>query len=154
MRRLVTAVLSGLLIVACDSKPFDPSTVSLDGTWILSSTTDLQPGPLGNVTNRCEMRNLPVILESTSTAGLWIGETQDGGTRQCEVNGNLGPVNPYNPHWFLRFTKTGGNVEVDLGGTEVLYTGRLESSGQISGEVTGQVDGRVGTWTGRRSGTR
>jgi hypothetical protein len=97
------------------------------------------------------MRNVPVTLEATDTPTLWVGQTEDGGTLQCEVNGDTLPPGPYNPNLFFMVTKNGGAISIALPNGLAIYTGDLVAANRMLGTVTGELQGRVGTWTGIRN---
>ena len=142
-----------LMLAGCGgSESFQPEGVSLAGTWLISSETDpgaIPPGS-GVTSNSCSMRNVPVTLEATDDPTLWVGRMEDGGTLECEVNGESPGPSPYNPSLFLMVTKTGGALSIGLPNGLVVYTGELVAVNQMSGTVTGELDGRVGTWTASR----
>jgi hypothetical protein len=142
-----------LMLVGCSGESFDPGTAALTGAWLLSSETTVNavPGGGGVTSNGCTMRNVPVTLEATSTPTLWVGATEDGGTLQCELNGEVGAAVPYNPGLFLQVTKTGGDLSIGLPNGLVVYTGKLLADDRMTGTVTGELDGQVGTWTARRN---
>jgi hypothetical protein len=145
-------LLAGLLLPACSGESFEPEGVSLSGTWLLSSETEVEAIPPGSgvTSNSCSMHNVPVTLEATDDPNLWVGQTGDGGTLQCELNGDVGDPVPYNPLQFLLVTKTGGELSLGLNNGTTVYTGELVRANRMSGAVTGDLDGRVGTWTGVR----
>jgi hypothetical protein len=97
------------------------------------------------------MRNVPVTLEATDTPTQWVGRMEDGGTLQCELNGDMGAPTPYNPGLFLMVTKTGATLSIGLPNGIVVYTGELTATNRMSGTVTGELDGQVGTWTAIRN---
>jgi hypothetical protein len=141
-----------LVLAGCGSESFDPGNVSLTGVWLFSSETDPNAIPPGSgvTSNHCSMRNVPVTLESTDDATMWVGRMEDGGTLQCDVNGDVGNPTPYNPSLFLQVTKTGGELTIGLPNGVVVYTGDLDAANRMSGSVTGELDGRVGTWSAVR----
>lgn len=147
--------LALLLLSGCGGggESFDPSSVSLSGSWLLSNQTDINAIPPGSgvTSNSCTMRNVPVPLEATSDPAMWVGRTQDGGTLQCEVNGVTAPATPYNPNLFLQVTKTGRDLSEGLPNGLVVYTGKLVAENRMSGTVTGELDGRIGTWSASRN---
>ena len=151
MRRQVWWV-AAFMLSGCGSDSFDPSNASLSGSWLLSDETTVNaiPGGSGITSNSCIMRDVPVTLEPTDTPALWVGQTEDGGTLQCELNGQVGEVTPHNPGLFLLVTKTGGDVAIGLSNGVVVYTGTLVAANRMSGSVTGELNGRVGSWTARR----
>jgi hypothetical protein len=138
-----------LALAGCGGDSFNPEGVGLAGTWLLSDETEINAIPPGSpvTSNSCTMRDVPVTLESTTDTSVWVGRTEDGGTLQCEVNGDMGDPSPYNPDLFLQFTKTGGEVTVGLPNGVVVYTGSLVAANRMSGTVTGELNGRVGTWS-------
>ena len=146
-------MMAVLVLGGCGSDTFAPDGVSLSGTWLISSETTINAIPPGTgvTSNTCVMRNVPVTLEATDTPTLWVGRTEDGGTLQCEVNGETAAPTPYNPSLFLMITKTGGTLSIGLPNGIVVYTGELAAANRMSGTVTGELDGRVGTWTGTRN---
>lgn len=146
-----TILLAVLILAGCGgSEGFEPEAVSLAGTWLISSETDPIALLPGITSNSCSMRNVPVNLEVTDTPTLWVGQTEDGGTLQCEVNGVPAAPGPYNPNLFLMVTKTGGAISIALPNGLAIYTGELVAANRMLGTVTGELQGRVGTWTGIR----
>lgn len=153
MNRL-TVLLTMLTITGCGgNESFEPADVSLSGTWLISSQTMINATPPGTgvTSNSCIMRNVPVTLEATDTPTLWVGRMEDGGTLQCEVNGDTSEPTPYSPNLFLMVSKTGAALSIGLPDGVVVYTGELIAADRMSGTVTGELDGRVGTWTGIRN---
>ncbi len=149
-----TLVLTMLILAGCGgSETFAPEGVSLAGTWLITSETEINAiPPESDITsNSCTMRNVPVTLEATDTPTLWVGRMEDGGTLQCELNGDTAAPTPYNPNLFLMVTKTGGTLSIGLPNGVVVYTGELVAANRMSGTATGELDGRVGTWTGIRN---
>jgi hypothetical protein len=145
--------LAVFMLGGCGGESFDPSGVSLSGSWLISNETDINAIPPGSgiTSNTCTVRNMPVTLEATDDPALWVGRIEDGGTIQCELNGEMAPATPYNPNLFLQVTKTGGGLSVGLPNGIVVYTGMLVADNRMSGTITGELDGRVGTWSARRN---
>ena len=74
-----------------------------------------------------------MTLAATDTPTLWVGRMEDGGTLQCEVNGDTAAIRPYNPSLVLMVTKTGGALSIGLPNGIVVYTGELVAANRMSG---------------------
>jgi hypothetical protein len=104
---LLPPVVAAYLVAGCGSERFDPTTVSLTGTWKLAEVTDPAPPVEGS---RCFVQDVPLNLEEIE-GGEWIGFSQPGGTRRCQQpGGSFGPPTSYDPEYILVVRKNGERI--------------------------------------------
>ena len=147
-RLLLLPVAAALLLAGCGSERFDPTTVSLTGTWKLDEVTDPAPPVEGP---RCLIEDVPLNLEEIE-GGEWIGQSQPGGTWRCQQpGGSFGPATPYDPEYILLVRKNGERITATSATSGLLaYTGRLTGADAMSGDVSPETAGRQGTWSAQR----
>jgi hypothetical protein len=145
---LLPPVVAAYLVAGCGSERFDPTTVSLTGTWKLAEVTDPAPPVEGS---RCFVQDVPLNLEEIE-GGEWIGFSQPGGTRRCQQpGGSFGPPTSYDPEYILVVRKNGERITAISATSGLLvYTGRLTGADVMSGDVSPETGGRQGTWSAQR----
>ena len=136
--------------VTC-SPLFDGSTVDLEGTWILSDTTQPKGGTApGGITNECRLSNVPIKIIPFEPPDRWSAEQQEGGTIACELNGVWGPETPLTVRYGYSINKTGADMHWWLSSRFSHYVGALTSANEMKGAVDPDGYGRQGRWAARR----
>lgn len=150
--RFVLPCIAFAFVACSDSGPeaIDPSAVNLADDWILSDIHRPVGGTTsGGITNECHIDNVPVAITATDTPGLFRAEMLEGGTQQCEINGEEQP--PESPPLLVFFVEQQGlNVIWHQLNNEPYYIGTLSDGDRMSGTIDQEGGGKEGTWTANR----
>jgi hypothetical protein len=144
---------------SCGSDNFDPSAVSLTGTWHFSENTTPVPGQI-TADNPCDGEFTVAILTDTASIHLVpdtnvqgvVAQADTNGTLQCSVNGETSaPSSGYMASRYFLISRTGADLTIRLLISGVtLYTGAVTGADRMGGAVTADFNGRTGTWTAVR----
>ena len=140
-----------MLTTGCGSEtPFDPSTVSLVGTWRVSADMDLKP-IVDGVVGDCHIRELNVTItgDTGPLPGTVWGSTGDGGTISCTMNGTSSD-GPYLVERGLAITRSGDTVTIANAGGIEIFIGTLVSADSLEGTIGRYENAYDGTWSAVR----
>ena len=149
--RVAGAAGMALLLGCSSEEPFDPTSVDLQGEWLLSDVTQPQGGttPQG-VTNECRLSDVPVSITADIAPDTWIATQDEGGTIMCELDGVWGAPAPPPQRLSFVIVRTGAAVQWVVSGRFSYYVGTLTSAERMSGTVDFEGYGRQGRWNARR----
>ena len=149
--RVALATSMALLLGCSSGEPFDPTSVDLQGEWLLSDVTQPQGGlTLQGVTNECRLTDVPFSITADPASETWTANQGEGGTIRCELDGVWGPPAAPLPRLSFVIVRTGGAVQWIVSGRFSYYVGDLTSADRMGGAVDFEGYGRQGTWNARR----
>jgi len=158
LRVLITALC--ILGTGCGGEnSFDPTGITLTGTWHFSEHTTPVPGQI-TADNPCDGDFTIAVFSDTASIQIApdtlaqgiVAQADTNGTLQCSVNGQTSPPSSgYMASRYFLISRDAARVTIRLLLSGVtLYTGSVTAADRMNGSVSPDFNGRTGLWTAVR----